>query len=104
MDRKNPKLVNICRGYRVHIIRPGKLRTSCLFRRVVFGLSPCYLCICCPFHTGTISFLFFLALSAHNSKKMTAKENVYDKTGVVIKEGSCENGGWFEIRYVGSKI
>ena len=34
----------------------------------------------------------------HNSKRALAANEVYDQTGIVTREGSSANGGWFEIR------
>ncbi len=34
---------------------------------------------------------------AHNSRRMGIEENDYSKSGIVTREGSSANGGWFEI-------
>ncbi len=39
----------------------------------------------------------------HNSKRALATNEVFDQTGVITREGSSANGGWFEIRLDGHK-
>jgi hypothetical protein len=39
----------------------------------------------------------------HNSKRMLDDQNEYNKTGIITREGSSSNGGWFEVRLDGNK-
>ncbi len=45
----------------------------------------------------------FIIRPPHNSKKMSLEDNIYDKTGVITREGNSLNGGWFEVLLDGNE-